>query len=169
MKHSRRDVATALKEGAQHGSARRSRSHRFILIAQTTLSVLLLIGATLFTRSLRNLLAEDVGVDARRVFSVAVDFSGTGRKRAEVSAFYERASERIARIPGVEQTSLALNAPLLRSARAGGSIRLPGHDTLIKLPGQGSPTINYVTPEFFGTTGMQIVRGRTFEEAERDS
>lgn len=169
MKHARRDVATALKEGAQHGSTRRSRSHRIILIAQTTLSVLLLIGATLFTRSLRNLLAEDVGVDARRVFSVAVDFGGTGRKRAEISTFYERARERIARIPGVEQTSLALDAPLLRSASSGGSIRLPGHDTLIKLPGQGTPTINYVTPEFFGTTGMQFIRGRTFDEAERDT
>jgi predicted permease len=169
LRHARRDVATALREGTQHGSTRRAASQRIILAAQTTLSVLLLIGATLFTRSLRNLMAEDVGVDSRHVYSVAVNFEGTGRKRADISAFYERAHERIRMIPGVEQSSLALNAPLLRSARAGGSIRLPGHDTLIKLPGQGSPTINYVSPDFFATTGMQLIRGRSFEESERDN
>jgi putative ABC transport system permease protein len=169
LRHARRDVAVALREGGQQGSTRRSRAHRSILVAQTTLSVLLLIGATFFLRSLRNLMAEDLGVDTQRVFSVHVDFTGTGRKTADITAFYERARERIGAVPGVEQTSLARNAPLLRSALAGGSIRLPGHDTLIKLPGQGSPTINYVTPEFFATTGMKVIRGRTFDEGERDN
>ena len=169
LRHARRDVAVALREGGQQGSTRRSRAHRVILVAQTTLSVLLLIGATFFLRSLRNLMAEDLGVDTQRVYSVHVDFSGTGRKAADISSFYERVRERINAVPGVEQTSLASDAPLLRSARAGGSIRLPGHDTLIKMPGQGSPTINYVTPEFFATTGMQVIRGRTFDEGERDN
>jgi predicted permease len=169
LRHARRDVAVALREGGQQGSTRRSRVQRAILVAQTTLSVLLLIGATFFLRSLRNLLAEDLGVDTQRVYSVHVDFSGTGRKTADISAFYERARERIGAVPGVEQTSLARSAPLLRSALAGGSIRLPGHDTLIKMPGQGSPTVNYVTPEFFATTGMQVIRGRTFDEGERDN
>jgi hypothetical protein len=141
LRHSRRDVAAALRDGAQQASARRSRSHRFVLVAQTTLSVLMLIGATLFVRSLRNLLAEDVGVDPRRVFSVSVDFAGTGRKQADIGAFYERARERVAAMPGIEQTSLAQDAPLVGFARAGGSIRVAGHDTLIKLPGQGSPTL----------------------------
>jgi ABC-type antimicrobial peptide transport system permease subunit len=45
---------------------------------------------------------------------------------------------------------------------------LPGHDTLIKLPGQGSPSINYVSPDFFATTGMRLIRGRAFEESDRD-
>jgi predicted permease len=169
LRHAQRDVAIALRDGGQQGSTRRSGVHRAILVAQTTLSVLLLIGATFFLRSLRNLLAEDLGVDTQRVYSVHVDFSGTGRKTSDISAFYERARERISAVPGVEITSLARSAPLLRSAHAGGSIRLPGHDTLIKMPGQGSPTINYVTPEFFATTGMQIIRGRTFDEQERDN
>jgi predicted permease len=128
----------------------------------------MLVGAMLFVRSLRNLLAEDLGVDTRRVYSVSVDFAGTGRKREDVSAFYERARERLRGLPGVYQTSLAMQAPIVQPARAGGSIRLPGHDTLVNLPGQGSPTVNYVAEDFFATTGLRLVLGRPFRESDRD-
>jgi predicted permease len=167
LRHAGPDVAGGLREAAQHGSSRRSRAHRLILVAQTTLSMLLLTGASLFIRSLRNLQSEDLGVDPRRVFSVRVDFSGTGRTQADISAFYQRARERLAVLPGVERTSLSLDAPLLRSARSG-SFTLPGQDTVIRLPGQGNPSVNYVTPEFFETVGMTLLRGRPFSEVDRD-
>jgi predicted permease len=169
LAHTPRDVAAVLKQGAQRAATRRSPAHRLILVAQTTLSFILLVGAALFVRSLRNLTSEDLGVDAHRTLAVHVDFAGTARSRAEIGAFYERARERVAAIPGIESTSLSLSAPLLRSARSGGSIRLPGVDSVIRMPGIGTiPMVNYVTPDFFETVGMSLQRGRTFEESERE-
>jgi predicted permease len=167
--HARRDVSSALRDGAPHASPRRSLTHTGILVSQGSLSVLLLIGAVLFVRSLRNLLAKDLGVDTRRVLAVHADFSGWGRPAPDVSAFYDRALERIRSLPGVERASLALNAPLMGSARSGGNIYLPGRDSIVTLGDGHLPMINYVGAGFFGVTGMRVLEGREFLEAERDS
>jgi predicted permease len=156
----------ALQDGAAPVTARRSRLHRTLLVAQVAVSVVLLSGAGLFLRSLHNVRSLDLGLDTDNVLVATVDFVGAGRSAREVGAFYERALERVQSIPGVERASLATHVPL-RSARAG-SIRVPGTGRRLTGPGGEAPSLNYVTPGFLATTGTRILEGRDFLPHERD-
>jgi predicted permease len=153
----------ALRVGVQRGPSRRPRLLNLLLIAQGALSVVLLVGAGLFLRSLREAQTVDIGLDRENVLAVDVDFAGAGRSPAEVAAFFERALERVSALPGVARASLASSIPL-RSA-SGGSVRLPGREAPT-VP-TGGPYVNTVTPGFFVTTGMRIREGRDFREEDR--
>jgi putative ABC transport system permease protein len=164
--HTLRDPTGGLRDGAP-ASSRRSSLHATLLVTQAALTVVLLIGAGLFVRSLHNLRSLDLGIDTDNVLSAEVDFAGTGRTQTDVIAFYERALERVRALPGVEGAALSVSIPL-RSARGSG-FYLPGRDSVIGMPGRGLPLANYVSPGFFRTTGTRIVAGRDFTEAERQS
>ncbi|HEU4631806.1 MAG TPA: ADOP family duplicated permease [Gemmatimonadaceae bacterium] len=154
-----------LREGGQHGATRRSRAHWALLVAQTALSMVLLVGAGLFLQSLRRIGSLDLGLDARDVLTVSVDLASAGRTPAERAAFYRRALERVRAIPGVEHASLAQGIPL-RSGR-GGSLRLPGTDEWAHTEQGAVPFMNTVGDDFFAATGMRLVRGRGFTAADR--
>src|SRR5690606_19005521 len=66
----RADLTPVLKEGGRGSGFRRSRLRAGLVVAQVALSVMLVIGAGLFVRSLRNMLAIDIGYDASRVLMV---------------------------------------------------------------------------------------------------
>ncbi len=163
--YARVDGTSALRDGALRGPGKRPRMLTGLLAVQGALTVVLLVGAGLFLRSLHNARTADLGLDRDNVLAVAIDFSGSGRPAADVAAFFERALERAATVPGVAQASLTLSVPL-RSVR-GGSIRLPGRDSLPAYP-TGGPYFNSVTPGFFATTGMRITQGRDFLDQERN-
>lgn len=163
--YARSDALSALHSGFLRGPNKRPRIQGTLLAVQGALSVVLLVGAGLFLRSLNNLQTADIGLDRDNVLAVQIDFSGTGRTGGDVGTFFEQALERVSALPGVTQASLALDVPL-RSALAG-SLRLPDRDTLPSLP-TGGPYVNSVSPGFFATTGMRIKEGRDFLEEERD-
>ena len=144
---------------------RRPRLQGGLLATQGALSVILLVGAGLFLRSLHNATTLDIGLDRDNVLAVRVDFTGTGRSPDDVARFYESALDNAATIPGVARASLAMSIPL-RMARGGG-FRLPGSEDMLTTPSGAVPFVNYVTPGFFETTGMRIRKGRGFLEAER--
>jgi predicted permease len=164
MLQARGEQVARVNDGSQHGSARRSPMHASLLLAQTALSVLLLVGAGLFVRSLHRLETMDLGLDTRDVRTVQVRFEGSGRKGRDIVAFYEQALERVRALPGVERASLALQAPL-HGAR-GSSIRLRGADGWFR-EDRGSQWVNEVSGDFFETTGMRIVQGRAITGADR--
>ena len=161
----RETITAGLREGGQYGSARRSLMHRGLLIGQTALSVLLLVGAGLFLRSLNRITSLDLGLDPRNALAVSVDFTGTGRSGAERVAFFERALERVRALPGVEAASVAQSAPL-KGAR-GASFTLPGATRAVTSPNGGLPMGNQVSDGFFEATGMRIIRGRGFTSSDR--
>jgi putative ABC transport system permease protein len=162
----RADDTSAVRDGVLRGPQKRPRMLTGLLAVQGALTVVLLVGAGLFLRSLHNARTEDLGLDRDNVLAVNIDFSGTGRPVAEVAAFFERALERASAIPGITHASLAMNAPL-RGARGGGSLRLPGRDGLPESP-TGGPYHNKVTPGFLATTGMRLLKGRDLLESERN-
>lgn len=164
--YARSDGVSALRSGFLRGPARRPRMQGILLAVQGALSVVLLVGAGLFLRSLNNIETVDIGLDRDNVLAVQIDFAGTGRTADGVGLFFEQALERVSAVPGVAQASLALDVPL-RSARAG-SLRLPGRESLPDPP-TGGPYVNSVSPGFFATTGMRIKEGREFREEERNS
>ena len=158
-------ITEGLREDGQYGSARRSWTHHGLLVGQTALSIVLLVGAGLFLRSLNRVTSLDLGLDAHDVIAVSVDFTGTGRSGADRIAFFERALERVRALPGIHAASVAVSAPLI-GARGGG-FRLPGAERQVTSPSGGLPMGNDVADGFFETTGMRIVSGRGFTRADR--
>ncbi|MDQ3698864.1 MAG: ADOP family duplicated permease [Gemmatimonadota bacterium] len=158
-------ITAGLREGGQHGSARRSWMHRGLLVGQTALSVVLLVGAGLFLRSLHRISSLDLGMDVQNVLAVSVDFTATGRSGRDRIAFFERALERVRALPGVHAASVSTEAPL-KGARGGGFM-LPGAERPVTSPDGGLPFFNSASDGFFEATGMRIVRGRGFTTSDR--
>ena len=161
---SRPDLTGALKAGAREGSFQRSRTRTLLLVGQAALSLVLLAGAGLFVRSLRNVTHDDLGYDVERVLLVDLNPLPAGYTSEELPALYERAYERVRALPGVSGASLAITAPLY--TRITVDVRVPGRDSSPTLP-SGGPLLNGVTADYFRTVGTRIVRGRGFTEADR--
>lgn len=158
----RLDVSDALKAGVREGSVRRSRLRTTLLVMQGALSMLLLVGAGLFVRSLRNVAALDLGFDPDRVMVAQVDLSGVVQGREGFEDFWRRALERVALLPSVAAAAQSVTTPL----ESGWTLDLavPGRDSLPPLA--NGPYINAVSSDYFRTMGMRIVRGRGFTAAD---
>ncbi|HEX7024094.1 MAG TPA: ABC transporter permease, partial [Gemmatimonadales bacterium] len=161
---SRPSLTSALKSGSADGASRRSRLRTGLLAAQACLSIMLLVGAGLFVRSLWRVVHTDIGYDSRNLLVADVDLSLAGYSREARRDFYDRALERMQALPGVERASLAINSPFwtMNSTR----IALTDRDSTPRIPG-GGPYYNGVTSEYFATLGMRVVKGRTFTAADR--
>ena len=162
----RRDTEHALRDGAPHGSTRRSRLHAGLLVAQTALSVLLLVGAGLFLRSMQQLRAHDYGMDIDGVTVVQVLFDGSGWRGRAIGAFHDQALERLRRLPGVERAALATSVPLRGLSGAG--LTLPDGHKITGPDGESSYGSD-VTPGFVSTVGLHLVAGRDIGEADRQT
>jgi len=127
----------------------------FLVIAEVALSLLMLVGAGLFARTLQNLRTLDAGFHRDGVLLADLDGSrnATG---AQLSALYDDLARDAGRLPGVTTTSLSLITPL-----AGGGINQP-----VRLNGQPvgdpSPYFNAVGPQYFATLGTRLIEGREF-------
>jgi predicted permease len=135
-----------------------------LLVTQTALSVVLLIGAGLFVRSIQRIDALDHGMDVRNVLAINADFAGPGPTAALRAVYYDRALERARAVPGVLHASLAQYVPL-RGAN-GAVFRINGSDRYIE-PGGRAPRVNDVAEGFFAATGMRIIEGRDFTATDR--
>ncbi len=167
------DVATGLKTGVREGGGQRSRLRSGLTVAQAALSVVLLVGAGLFVRSLWNVRALDLGLEPDRVLAVSIhwprplgrfDPQAWERERIRQRAFYTGVLERMRRLSGVEHASLTIGMPFQSSY--GVRLRLPGRDSLPRLKG-GGPNISAVTAEYFATMGTRLLRGRAFTTQDR--
>ncbi|HEV8198255.1 MAG TPA: ABC transporter permease, partial [Gemmatimonadales bacterium] len=161
---SRPALTAALKSGAADAASPRSRLRAGLLATQACLSLVLLIGAGLFVRSLWRVVRTDTGYDPRNLLVASVDLDLAGYDRPGQLAFYDQALERMRAIPGVERASLAINSPFwtMNSTR----IRLTDRDSTPRVPG-GGPYYNGVSPEYFATLGMRLLRGRGFTAEDR--
>lgn len=161
---SRPAITSALKSGAAESASPRSRLRTGLLAAQACLSLMLLVGAGLFVRSLWRVVNTDIGYVASNLLVADVDLTLAGVPRASQHDFYDRALERMRVLPGVAAGSLAINSPFwtMNSTR----IRLTDRDSTPRVP-TGGPYYNGVTPEYFTTLGMRLVKGRGFAESDR--
>jgi predicted permease len=160
----RRDLTAFLKDGARGSGARRSRLRAGLVVAQVALSVLLVVGAGLFARSLRQVLAVDIGYDRDRVLIVEVDPGRVGFDGPAIGAAFERLAEAARAFPGVEIVALTHGEPFGHSYAT--SLRAEGLDSLPRLS-SGGPYIMEVTGEYFRTLGLGVLRGRGFNDTER--
>ncbi|MDQ6830978.1 MAG: ADOP family duplicated permease [Gemmatimonadota bacterium] len=172
LQSSRPDLTAALGSSAREGAFQRSRLRTTLIAAQIALSVLLLVGAGLFARSLYKVRAIDLGYDAEHLVYATVSFlDSTGRyvddfsatHRTELAAGLGDAAAQLARVPGVEGTALASSAPL----RGYAMMRLFLDGTPVPRLGNRDPAVLGVSPEFFATTGVRILRGRALTAEDR--
>ncbi|HEY2849112.1 MAG TPA: ABC transporter permease [Gemmatimonadaceae bacterium] len=158
----RGELAPTLKAGAREGNYQRSRLRTALLVSQGALSVLLLVTAGLFVRSLQQARAIRIGFDADPVLIADVNARGTQIGDTARLQLGKRLESEARAIPGVEAATWVSSLPFVSSSSTG--LYVTGIDTVRKL---GRFTYNQVTPDYFRVMDTRIVRGRSFTDADR--
>jgi predicted permease len=134
----------------------RARISRLLVGAQVALSMILLSGAGLFVRSLFEATSVDLGFEPNGLLVATLE-SGTGDGGGDLLV---QLAEGLDRLPGVQ--SVALGAAIPLDIVVGGAVDAPGRDVPADLAG-GGPYVDAVSPGYFDTLGVRLVRGRTFD------
>jgi predicted permease len=154
------DIAPTLKDeagGVIGGSQANFR--KMLVAAQVTLSLLLLIGAGLFIRSLGNLRSLDPGFRVGNLVQFRVNPRSMGYDADHTAAFFKRMEERLRGVPGVRSVGLAQVAMLSNNDWENG-LTIQGHQAK---PSEDMTTwFNGVTPGYFEAMGMHLLAGRGF-------
>ena len=158
----RGDLARSLKAGPREGTYHRSRTRVSLLVFQGALSVVLLVGAGLFVKSLNKVKSMRMGYDAepvllasRNMRGMAVDDSMSARLARELLATAQS-------IPGVEYATWVSSVPFWSTSST--DLFVPGIDSVRRL---GRFTFQNATTDYFQTMGTRIVRGRGFTPEDR--
>lgn len=169
LRSARPSLVEPLKGGARIvGTERRTGNLPFgkVLIAlQVALSFALLVGALLFLRTFQNLLNVDTGFDRSEVVVAGIDPMLSGVTAGQLPDLYAKLIERGRAIPGGTSAALALSGPVSGSARTS-SISVDAEP--MRIGKDADVREEYVTPEYFRTVGMQILRGRSFTTDDRE-
>ncbi|MGA9770127.1 MAG: ABC transporter permease [Blastocatellia bacterium] len=163
LQASKPDLAFALKDQVSQTSGR-SFLRNALVTAQVALCLLLLVGAGLLIKSLRNALAIDPGFNSHNVALSTVNLGLQRYTKAQAASFYEQLSERVERLPGVESASWAVNVPVnadidTESFTVSGYTPQPGERMSIDT--------NLIGVNYFRTMGIPIIAGREFSDADR--
>ncbi len=158
----RADVSGALKSGARGSGYRGSIARSALLVFQGALSVLLLIGAGLFARSLLNVRSLRLGYDVDPVLLVDANLRGEELSRSALRALVDRLHAAALAVPGVRSATPAVSVPFW-SNEGRGAPHVPGRDSLSRL---GRFTLQAGSAQYFETMGTRIVSGRAFTNAD---
>src|SRR5262249_13835739 len=142
----RSHVAGDLKAGSREGTYYRSSTRTVLLVLQCALSVVLLVGAGLFVRSLRNVQSVRLGYDTQPVAMVDFNLRGLKLDSTATRELRERLMATVKRIPGVENATYMNAVPFWSTW--GTSLFVQGIDTVARL---GEFDLNAVSPGYFGT------------------
>jgi putative ABC transport system permease protein len=170
------DVTAALKESARGSDGPRSaRVRSSLVVAELSLAVVLLIGAGLMVRSVRNLAALDPGFDPASLLTLHISIpragspaSTAGTAAPPAPVVYGRALvERVRAVPGVADAALGTDVPL----DGNGAASFYSAEGQPALNAQNTPRayVHRVSPDFFRTLRIPLVAGRTFTDADAAS
>jgi macrolide transport system ATP-binding/permease protein len=166
LRTSRPELVPELKGG---GGTTQSRVGRWnlrsgLVVVQIALSLMVLVGAGLCTRSLAKLQRLNPGFEPSRVVLASLDLGLNNYSPANAKEFYDRLLERTRTLPGVEAASLGLTTPLNGYAPATGLERVEGFE-----PGPNERPFgefNIVANDYFRALGVRLLRGRDFSSAD---
>jgi predicted permease len=164
LRASRQDLGTVLHESGRGVIAGRHRLRDALVVAQVGGSLMLLIIAMLFMRSLGKAQQSDLGFEPRGVVNFTMDPTEVGYDEEQGRAFYKTLLERVRAIPGVESATTAAATPM---GYVGGN-DLVDVDGYQPPPGEGkSPLVyNVVSPHYLETMKIPLMRGRTIDERD---
>lgn len=163
---SKAELVTMLKD---EGGVMKERERRFsfrslLVVAQLAIAIVVLIGAGLCIKSLRNLLAIDPGYQAENLLVVPLELDDKKYDEAHGATFQRQVFERLANLPGVESLSYGLVMPFSGS-RYTSSIFVEGSQPLPNE--QMAFDSSVVGPHYHETMGIKILEGRGFTEQDR--
>ena len=140
---------------------------RSLLVFQAALSLVLLAGAGLLIKSLRNMEHQDFGMQTANRYVLHLDPSGAGYKPEQLQVLNQALEQQFAAIPGIQSVGLAVYSPL---DGYGDGLTFP-----VTFPGRPAPGarniafINRVSSDYFATVGQPILRGRAFTDNDTDT
>lgn len=161
------DLAPMLHGANATADRKRFRLRNSLVAAQVALSLMLVVTAFLFVRSLDKAAQTDPGFQTENVQIASVDVSLGGYREQEAVALASRFKERLQAINGVEAVAHARMIPLQGSGFGLGGVRVPG----VEGPGRDGridADWDIVSTEYFSTINMGMVEGRAFRDADRD-
>lgn len=156
---SRADPAEALRGANRSTRDKASLPQRSLIVFQAALSLILLVGAGLLTRSLVHLQEQDFGFKTENRYVVQFDPAGAGYEVGALPALYQQIEERFGATPGVAHAGLALYSPMSGTLWASG----------IEISGKPLPKLAFydrVTPQFLTAAGEPVLRGRAFNDED---
>jgi predicted permease len=167
LRASQADVNAVLRNDGPKRGGGKHRLHSDLVVAQIACSLMLLIIAGLFVRSLEHIEGASLGFDPENVLNVTLDPSQDGYDDAHTIAFYKQLEERIGSLPGVESVGLTQRVPIEPFPA-----RLPVlRDSQVSDPNHQPPSVLYnaVDPGYFKTMRITLLRGRGFTEQDNES
>ncbi len=139
---------------------------RALVTGQVALSLVLLVIAGLFLRTLHNLRSQDLGFNRTNVLLVRINPRFAGYKPEQLNALYDRILTRIDALPGVHSSALS-GAPAMGRGTWGSPIIITGRTNA---PNEDVSTLlNRVTAGYFETLGIPLLRGRTIDASDSDT
>jgi predicted permease len=160
----RPDLLPGLKhESAAKGTASRVLLRRSLVVIQIALSLVIVFGAGLLTRTLRTMTTTDLGFQPDRVIALQVDPAANGHSSAEVTTILDQILQRGRALPGVQAASLASSTPN-GSMEITMTLEVPGYNA--KDGKSAGAVFNFISPHYFETLGQSLLRGRFFDERD---
>lgn len=154
--------ATTLSSNARTAQSSGGKASRFwpktLVTTQVTLSLLLLVGAGLFLRTLRNLQNQDFGFERTHLLLASFNAQLAGYKPSQTPALYQTLLEHLSALPGVRSAALSGTAPISNSAWSS-TIELSGYTPAPKE--NMSSILNRVSGLYFETANIPIIAGRS--------
>lgn len=172
LRASRVDLASTMRANAHSvtgsalgGRGQRASMGKLLIAGQVALSIVLLVGATMLVRSLRNVRNVDVGLDRDHLVIVDVDIRAHGYKGAELASLVRTLRDRIASLPGVDAVSYSENG-IFSGTDSGTNIEVPGF--VAKTPDDSSVAYDQVGTGYFRTIGTHILAGHDISSQDED-
>lgn len=164
LQTSQADPVAMLKEETA-GTRRRLRLRNALVLGQVAVTLVLLVCAGLFARSLEHAASVDPGFKIDNLHVVGLDFALAGMRQGDGLAFADQLLQRTQALPGVRSASLSWGVPLDGNGRALGGVTAPGYQAP---DGQRllEADWNVVTPGYFANMGIPLLRGRDFTAAD---
>jgi predicted permease len=163
----RSGATSALSSNARTAQSSGGRSGRFwpkaLVTAQVMLSLLLLVGAGLFLRNLRNLQNQDYGFERTHLLLASFDIKLAGYKASHTAALHQRILESLTALPGVRSTALSATPPISYGSWSS-TISLSGYTPAPKE--SMFSILNRVSGDYFATAGIPVIAGRSFTAAD---
>jgi putative ABC transport system permease protein len=157
LQGARVQVTDALKDGGRTGTAR-TNLQRALVVAEVALALVLLIGAGLMLTSFSRLRGVDVGFRTTNLVAIGVPLPQARYDAAAQTEFYTRLAERLRDTPATAKSAIAFPVPF-RGAYADAGYRIEGSSSLSRVE-RPPADLSIVTPGYFATMGIPIVRGR---------
>jgi putative ABC transport system permease protein len=163
LQASRLNLTEALKEG-DRGSVGRHKLRNVLVVCEVALTLTLLVGAGLLIQSFRRVLQVDPGFETQNLLTMQVSVNNTDGN--QVASFFKQVQENVRSLPGVKSVAISNGLPL------GGANHpvffIQGRP--LPEPGKAPSAIRYtVSPDYFQTMGIEVIKGRVFVSQDTPS